>query len=316
MRILYFNITRRCNLRCWFCAASLNRRSEISTKKILSLFDKWKIRKGDRVILNGGEATLHRGLCEILRNVKKRHARSNLFTNGIKLADTRYALRLACCGLDYVCIPLYGKTAAQHDAMTGVKGSFAKTCAAISHLCELKNRGYKITLEVKLLHCKATYRRNPAIARWIADQYPNIDYISVNPPLYTGEARVHLKDFAVDLMKTKRWLNKTVTAVLDKKVRCSLPHIPYCVLGRKNRSDRWRKGFLPYPLRQPMIYYDPQITTGVIVRKEKIIDSQCRMCAYRVRCPGFRPYNLGETSSEGSSIIKPAKLKNISKTIT
>ncbi|MFH0800388.1 MAG: radical SAM protein [Pseudomonadota bacterium] len=298
MKILYFNITLRCNQRCWFCAANLDRHSQISTRTIMSILRKWKIGRGDRIIINGGEPTLHDGLCGMLEEIKRRGARSNLFTNGIKLADPRYAAKLARCGLDYICIPLYGKTSGQHDAMTGRGGSFEKACAAIRNLCDLKDKGYELIVEVKLLQCKATYRINPAVARWIAGHFPKVDYISLNPALYTGEAKANIAEFAVDMLKTKALLNKAASAVAMGRVRCLVSHIPYCVLERKNRSDCTRNGFLPDPLRQPIVYFDPRMTTGIIVKKEANIDPQCKKCAFKLRCPGFKPYNLGETASE------------------
>lgn len=88
-------------------------------------------------------------------------------------------------------------------------------------------------------------------------------------------------------------------------MRCSLSHIPYCVLERTNRSERLEKGLFPHPLQQSILYYDPKITTGVVVKTSNIFDPLCGNCSYRTKCLGFKPYDLGETLPEGSASGKP-----------
>lgn len=88
-------------------------------------------------------------------------------------------------------------------------------------------------------------------------------------------------------------------------MRCSLSHIPYCVLERTNRSERLKKGLSPHPLQQSIIYYDPQIITGDVVKMSNIFDLICGHCSHKTKCPGFKPYDLGETLSEGSASGKP-----------
>jgi MoaA/NifB/PqqE/SkfB family radical SAM enzyme len=300
MKIVYFNITFRCNHDCWFCAARVDRHAEIPLGKMKAALKRFGIGRGDYVIINGGEATLYRGLEGLLTEIRRCGARSNLYTNGALLADMAYTRRLALAGLDHVCIPLYGRTARDHDAMTCRRGAFARTCAGIDHLIMLKEEGYPIVIELKLLHCKPTYRRNPSIARWMAKRFPGTDYISVNPPLYTGRAGDHLKRFAVDLIETMHWLNESAAAVVKSGARLSVPHIPYCLLRQRLRDDRFRKTFLPYPLHWPILYFDPAHPSGVINTSCLPSLKVCRTCRYYRRCPGFNPYNLGTVSSTRS----------------
>jgi len=310
MKILYFNVTFRCNQDCWFCAARLDPRAQIPLQVMKSTLRRFGVGPGDYVIINGGEATLHRGLEGLVREIRRCGARSNLYTNGALLADMARTRRLALAGLDFICIPFYGRTAREHDAMTRRRGTFAMTCAGIDNLTLLKAEGYPITIELKLLHCRPTYRQNPSIACWMAQRFPGIDFISLNPPLYTGRARDHWRRFAVNLFKTKQWLNEAAAAVLKSGVNLSVPHIPYCLLRERLRDDRCRKTFLPYPLLGPILYFDPAHPSGVIHTRSLPSLKPCRACRYYRRCPGFNPYNLGTvnstwTPSAGSNPASP-----------
>ena len=302
MKVVYFNITERCNLKCWFCAAIIDRSAELSTAKVLSILDRIKVGKGDRVIINGGEATLHKGLCRIFKKIRERGAQSQLFSNGIRLSKYDEALRLAKCGMDYVCVPLYGRDAEHHDSMTGTRGSFSRTCRGIDNLCRLKHEGYPVRIEVKLLHCRPTHRSNPSIARWIIGRFPDIDCISVNPPLYTGEAGRNLGRFAIDMRKSKAWLNRTIRAIVEGGMKCSMPHIPYCFLDRKLQGDEHRRTFLPYPMRMPVHYFDPNIPNGVRTEDHPRWIGECLKCRYKIKCPGFIPQNLGNINTDKSAL--------------
>ena len=63
MSIYYFNITYRCNSRCMFCAADIPINSschEMQIEDFRNELDKENVGENDRVIVNGGEPTLHK----------------------------------------------------------------------------------------------------------------------------------------------------------------------------------------------------------------------------------------------------------------
>ena len=305
MPILYFNLTWRCNEDCWFCAARRRPHADLSRRRIFGIFDRFQVGSGDFVIINGGEPALYSGLEAVLAALRRRGVRSNLFTNGTLLADKARARRMAEAGLDYVCVPFYGQTAREHEVMTRSRGSFGRVCAGLHNLAALKAQGYAITVELKLLHCRPIYRQNQSLASWLVRTFPSADCISINPPLYTGRAREQLARFAVDLRKTSKWLNETAREIIRHGFRLSIPHIPYCVLETQLRRDAFRNSFLPYPLRDPILYFDPSHLSGVVNSRPSPNNRRCRRCGYAARCPTFNPYNLGGVAGRGASRAEP-----------
>jgi MoaA/NifB/PqqE/SkfB family radical SAM enzyme len=56
---------------------------------------------------------------------------------GLVLADRAFAEAVARTPLDELCLPIYGDSAAVHDAVTGTPGAFDRLCRALDHLREL-----------------------------------------------------------------------------------------------------------------------------------------------------------------------------------
>ena len=89
-RISYFNITYRCNSNCLFCAADNGNASnhlELPVEAFAQLLKEQRIGSKDRVVVNGGEPTMHRDFFEILAAIRKAGAYIDLFTNGVQLHD-------------------------------------------------------------------------------------------------------------------------------------------------------------------------------------------------------------------------------------
>jgi MoaA/NifB/PqqE/SkfB family radical SAM enzyme len=113
-------------------------------------------RRGDQVLLAGGEPTLHRDLFEIIRQFAGRCEDIRLFTNAIRLADEAYARETIAAGVSGFEIALFGATAATHDAITRRPRSFEQTMTALGNLVRTRE-GRKITIVVRLLVARHNY---------------------------------------------------------------------------------------------------------------------------------------------------------------
>jgi radical SAM protein with 4Fe4S-binding SPASM domain len=128
-------LTYRCNLKCEFCYAGCNCTVNPagSTREMTTQEAKEALRrirhqaKVPSVSFTGGEATLREDLPELIREAKALDMRVNLITNGTRVA----ARELADAGLDSAQVSLEGVTAATHDGVTSVPGSFERTLAGI-----------------------------------------------------------------------------------------------------------------------------------------------------------------------------------------
>ena len=88
MGTYYFNITYNCNSNCMFCAADIAKEkcpAEMTIDKIENVLKENNVTNSDRVVLNGGEPTIHKNFIGILHMISKYNPRIILFTNGKNL---------------------------------------------------------------------------------------------------------------------------------------------------------------------------------------------------------------------------------------
>lgn len=132
-------LTYRCNLRCRFCYAACSCRAaeggeELSTadvKRLLGI-----IRREAQVpsiSFTGGEPMLREDIEELIAAAGEAGLRTNLITNGTRVTPAR-AAAMKAAGLASAQVSLEGPTAAVHDALTSVPGSFEQTLAGLAAL--------------------------------------------------------------------------------------------------------------------------------------------------------------------------------------
>jgi MoaA/NifB/PqqE/SkfB family radical SAM enzyme len=123
-----------CDLRCVFCRAPGRARGARppTTAEAVALIGRApRPRSGGRLIITGGEPTARDDLPGLLGAARGRFREVQLQTHGGRLARDRYARMLGDAGLTAVEVPLYAASAAAHDAVTGVRGSFARVLAGV-----------------------------------------------------------------------------------------------------------------------------------------------------------------------------------------
>ena len=127
-------LTKRCNLHCYHCYVT-GAPVELPTSRWLGIVDELEAEGCLHVTLTGGEVGLRHGWLQIAERVKERRMTLRVLTNGtvfssddiVRLADLRPLL---------VGVSLYGGTAAAHERVTGVPGSFDRSVASLRMLRE------------------------------------------------------------------------------------------------------------------------------------------------------------------------------------
>ncbi|MBN1670753.1 MAG: radical SAM protein [Kiritimatiellae bacterium] len=131
------DLTLRCNLRCRHCyaadAPAGESGSELPTERLLALFDELVDAGCLFLLFTGGEPLLRRDFARIYTHAKRAGLMVTVFANGT-LIDEEAACLFADLPPRAVEISLYGATAATHDAVTGVPGSFARARAGLDRL--------------------------------------------------------------------------------------------------------------------------------------------------------------------------------------
>lgn len=134
-RIFYSNITYGCNSSCVFCYSHNTKHTkstynEVSLKSLVEYWNRMKVTKNDRIIINGGEPLLHTEINEILAVAKLYGCEILIYTNGRLLSKLNQAL------LDEsyrFVVPIHGHESL-HDSITREPGSFKEMIAGVKHL--------------------------------------------------------------------------------------------------------------------------------------------------------------------------------------
>ncbi len=297
MRVFYFNITYRCNSNCLFCAANhplYHDENEMTLDEFRAVLEQNEVVAGDRVIINGGEPTVHRQFWMILDEVARRGATIDLFTNGKLLANEENVRRLLRYEGIHIRIPLFGSNAEKHDYLTGMKGNFDATVQGLDWLCKYLKQGQ--TLEVKLLMSKITIDDNENIYNLICKRWhhPAVR-ISLNPLLIsdcvTQQRDLFIEQYESMMIKSEHLIRRA----LAEKVDFSVALVPYCSYPNDEllQMCRGRKAGGTFFYASPGCRKDVQ---------EFEWKKPCRACIYANECNG---YSKNYVNYFGAEVMKP-----------
>jgi len=284
--IYYFNITYKCNNSCIFCAADLaanNDGPEISLASFDQFLREKHVGAGDRVIINGGEPTVHRDFFCFLEKTSQTGALIDLFTNGKLLAESSFAAKVLSYSPIHIRIPLFGATASVHDSLTGFKGNFDKTLSAIRNVVEIvrETSNARATLEVKMLLSKVTVPENEGILTLLNESFPSRPFeISLNPLLISDCVLKQSETFVASYRDLMKQSVSVVTRAMKLGWCMRLSLIPLCVypeeLAYLIPNGGTKKKFEVYT--DPMSSFD--------VREKQGFDG-CARCALKDQCNKF-----------------------------
>jgi radical SAM protein with 4Fe4S-binding SPASM domain len=138
-RLVYWELTKRCNLRCAHCRAVPEAEAdphELSTPEGFRLIDELALIGRPLLVLTGGEPLLRDDLLVLANYARRRGLPSALATNGT-LMTRAIARRIVSAGFTRVSISLDGPDAETHDGFRRVAGAFDAAVDGFIHLKEL-----------------------------------------------------------------------------------------------------------------------------------------------------------------------------------
>jgi radical SAM protein with 4Fe4S-binding SPASM domain len=159
-RLIFWELTKGCNLRCIHCRASateLSSPDDLSTAAAKAIIDQIAEVSNPILVLSGGEPLFRKDIFELARYGTEKGLRVALATNGT-LVTKQVARKIVESGIKRVAISLDGADAPTHDTFRGIPGAFE---AAITGFCNLKELGMSVQI-------------NTTIARHNADQLPRV----------------------------------------------------------------------------------------------------------------------------------------------
>lgn len=171
-REIHLELTHRCNLKCFHCYLKCYSNEpgpdELSAAELAGIFDQLLEIGVYHVAFSGGEPLCRPDIFEVMNYARERGLFFNLMTNGtlITASVADIIKGLGTAGVD---VSLYGATAATHEQVTRVPGSFAKTIGAIELLRERKLR---VTVKTALMRCNVReHKQIESIARELGALY-------------------------------------------------------------------------------------------------------------------------------------------------
>jgi AdoMet-dependent heme synthase len=159
-RLVFWELTKGCNLRCIHCRATateLSSPSDLSTGAARDIIDQIAEVSTPILVLSGGEPLFRSDIFELARYGTNKGLRVALATNGT-LVTKSVARMIVDSGVQRVAISLDGSDALTHDTFRGIPGAFD---AAIAGFHNLKNLGMSVQI-------------NTTIARHNAHQLPSV----------------------------------------------------------------------------------------------------------------------------------------------
>ena len=159
-RLIFWEVTKGCNLRCIHCRATateLSSPNDLPTTKALNIIKQVSQLSLPILVLSGGEPLFRKDIFDLAAYGRDCGLRVALATNGT-LVTKEVAHKIVDSGVRRVAISLDGADAATHDAFRGIPGAFDQ---AVRGLRNLKDLGMSVQI-------------NMTIARHNAHQLPEV----------------------------------------------------------------------------------------------------------------------------------------------
>jgi molybdenum cofactor biosynthesis enzyme MoaA len=199
----WVRLTSVCNNSCIFCLDKDRLDGKIISKKdIIKELEKGRKEGATRVVLSGGEPTLHPEITDIIQEAKKigyRHVQ--IISNGRMLAYRNFAHSLKEAGLDEITLSLHSHLKGKFEQMTRAKGSYEQAMAGLSNaLAE------KFIVSVDIVVSKINYKTlAQSMVFFIGRGVNEFDLLQIMP---FGRSWDHREELFYDYADAKEYLDK------------------------------------------------------------------------------------------------------------
>lgn len=171
LKLISWNITRRCNLHCRHCylpaaykdenTSGTNTSPELSTQEALQVIDQIAIVNPEvLLILSGGEPILRKDIYELAEYASGKGMMVVLGSNGL-LINNEVALKLRQKGVSGVSISLDSINPEIHDSIRSLEGAWESAVEAIS-ICQ----GNGLAVQVNTVVTKNNYDEIPKLVQY------------------------------------------------------------------------------------------------------------------------------------------------------
>jgi len=305
LRVVAWELTGACNLRCTHCRASAGAISddELSTAEALSFIDSLAPH-GPLLIMTGGEPLMRTDLFELVAHAREKGLRCVLSTNGTLLTP-ELAARIRKSGIRRVSISVDGATATTHDQIRG-EGNFERAIEGAQYILDA---GLELQINTTLTH--ENINEKYAMLELALELGAKAFHVFMLVP--TGRAKKESEVSPSQYEHTLHWLYEAKKQHPEIEVRptCaphyfrvvheiegSMPHrragclggVSFCFVSRA--GDVYPCGYLPLKagsIRKSSIsdiWENSPLFSSL--REPDSLHGKCGQCEYRVVCGGCR----------------------------
>ena len=181
-RLVAWEVTRRCNLKCRHCRASAGDCAvdgEFSLDEAKAVIDDIASFAKPVLILTGGEPLMCEWIWDLIAYARERGMTPAVGTNGT-LVDDEVARRLAASGVRRISVSLDFPDAVSHDEFRGVEGAFD---AAVSGIAAARRAGVEVQVNTTVT------RRNWRMLDEMHDLAVRLDAQALHPFLLVPTGR-------------------------------------------------------------------------------------------------------------------------------
>lgn len=308
-RIIFWETTKRCNLRCGYCRMlKAGSGSELTTQEALKLVRDIKDAfKSPVLVLSGGEPLLRDDIFEIISFASKIEVPAALATNGTLLGE-KEAAALKECGIRRVSISIDSIDEVRHDSSRGERGAFRKTQDAAGIL-----KRYKIPFQINCTITKTNKREMRSVADAAMSLGASAVHYFVLVPVGCGKELEEDVRLDADDIEDALGIIKTMSEELPIEIRptCAPQYVRFdshyggCIAGTgaffiSSEGDIYPCGYLPVKAGSldassiKEIWEDSPVFKTL---RQNDLKGGCAGCYIKERCRGCRARAYGATGN-------------------
>jgi radical SAM protein with 4Fe4S-binding SPASM domain len=245
-RLVFWEVTKGCNLRCIHCRATateLTSPADLPTAKALDIITQISEFANPILVLSGGEPLYRTDIFQLARFGTERGLRVALATNGT-LVTKEIARKIVDSGVKRVSISLDGVNAETHDTFRGIPGAFD---AALYGFRNLKEIGMAVQINMTIARHNA--KQLPAVLDMVrsigADALHTFLLVPVGCGVDIAEAQMVPPQEYEDLLN---WFyDQEQRGDIELKATCA-PHY-FRVVRQRRAAERKAEGYGATPVK-------------------------------------------------------------------
>jgi MoaA/NifB/PqqE/SkfB family radical SAM enzyme len=223
----WISVTGMCNNNCIFCLdADRTDKHHKTSKEIEKIIINVKKENYEKIILSGGDPTIHPNIIDFVKLAKKLNFKKiQIITNGRMFGSEKFSNEILDAGLDEVTFSIHGCNQKIHDEHTSVIGSFLQIIKGIKNVQNYSKNKRKIIINTDTCVTKKNYKQILKIIIFIVEKL-NIGEINLMVMTPAGNAWKDKENIMVKYEILEPYIKKVIDYAKQKQIVLWLSRFP------------------------------------------------------------------------------------------